>query len=123
EAPKAEANPFANPFTAQWAGAFANPALNPFSPAFDAHAAWGASQDAFEKLMADAYTRMSSFADDYTTLEAQMISRAQQAVQHWAQLAQDAIAYGAQLSTQARKIGMDTARAGMDTARKTTHGA
>ena len=54
--------------------------------------------------------RFASFSDDVATIEHQMVSRAQGAVANWAQLTQDAIAYGAQLSAQARKLGLDTAR-------------
>jgi hypothetical protein len=39
-----------------------------------------------------------------------MVARAQGAVAGWAQLAQDAIAYSAQLSAQARKLGFETAK-------------
>ncbi len=61
-------------------------------------------------MMADAMARFASFSDDVATLEHQMLSRAQGAVASWAQLTQDAIAYGAQLSAQARKLGVETAR-------------
>jgi hypothetical protein len=52
----------------------------------------------------------AQFVDQFTTLEAQMMSRARQAIEAWAQLAQDALAYSAQLSAQARKLGLETAR-------------
>ena len=39
-----------------------------------------------------------------------MIGRAQGAVANFAQLAQDAIAYGAQLSAEARKLGLEAFR-------------
>jgi hypothetical protein len=61
-------------------------------------------------MLADAHARTKAFADEYATLEAQMIARAQAAIASWAQLAHDAIAYGAQLSQQARKLGVDAAR-------------
>ena len=77
---------------------------------FDPMAYWTQSQQSFQKLVTDAYTRAQSFAEQYATLETQMISRAQGAVASWAQLAQDAIAYSAQLSAEARKIGFETAR-------------
>src|SRR5512140_114904 len=83
---------------------------NPFAASFDPMTAWNAGQQAFHQMMADGFQRMTSFADDYAALEAQLISRAQEAVANWAQLTHDAIAYGAQLSAQARKLGLETAR-------------
>ena len=83
---------------------------NPFAASFDPMTAWNASQQAFHQMMADGFQRMASFADDYAALEAQLVSRAQGAVASWAQLTHDAIAYGAQLSAQARKLGLETAR-------------
>jgi hypothetical protein len=82
---------------------------NPFA-GFDPMTAWTHGQQVAQQIVADAMQRMTSFADDYAALEAQMFTRAQGAVANWAQLAQDAIAYSAQLSTQARKIGLETAR-------------
>src|SRR6185503_12176188 len=67
-------------------------------------------QAAFHQMMADAMTRFASFSEDVAALEHQMLTRAQGAVASWAQLTQDAIAYGAQLSAQARKLGLETAR-------------
>ena len=97
EAPRTEA-PKVEPFP-----------QNPFS-SFDPMAYWTQSQQVFQKLVTDSYTRAHSFADQYAALETQMIARAQGAVASWAQLAQDAIAYGAQLSSEARKLGFETAR-------------
>ncbi|HEY1552485.1 MAG TPA: hypothetical protein VGG28_31875 [Kofleriaceae bacterium] len=77
---------------------------------FDPMTAWTTGQAAFHQMMADAMTRFTSFSDDVAALEHQMMSRAQGAVASWAQLTQDAIAYGAQLSAQARKLGVETAR-------------
>jgi hypothetical protein len=48
--------------------------------------------------------------EEYAALEAQMIARAKAAIETWAQLAQDALAYSAQLSAQARKLGLETAK-------------
>lgn len=86
-----------------------SPKVDPFT-AFDPMAYWAASQAGFQKLVADAFQRAQSFADQYATLEAQMVSRAQGAVASWAQLTQDAIAYSAQLSAEARKLSFDAAR-------------
>ena len=80
---------------------------NPFTQV-DPMAYWTQSQQAFQKLMSEAHGRAQAFADQYATLEAQMISRAQGAVATWAQLTQEAIAYGAQLSTEARKLSVET---------------
>jgi len=82
---------------------------NPFTT-FDPMAAWTASQQAFHKMLTDAQGRAQALADEYAALEAQMISRARQAVETWAQLAQDALSYSAQLSAQARKLGIEAAR-------------
>lgn len=79
-------------------------------PSFDPMAYWTQSQQTFQKLVSDSYTRAHSFAEQYAALETQMVSRAQGAVSNWAQLAQDAIAYSAQLSAEARKLGFETAR-------------
>ena len=65
---------------------------------------------AFHQMMTDAQTRAQAFADEYAGLEAQMLARAKAAIESWAQLAQDALAYTAQLGQQARKLGLDTAR-------------
>jgi hypothetical protein len=96
ETPKTEANPF-------------NPFANPFA-AFDPMAFWSQSQQTFQKAMSDAFGRTQSFADQYAALEAQFVTRAQAAVANWAQLTQDAIAYGAQLSAEARKLSFDAYR-------------
>jgi hypothetical protein len=92
EAPNASANPFA---------AFQS---------FDPMGYWTQSQQMFHKLVADAYTRAQSFADQYAAIESQVVTRAQGAVANWAQMTQDAIAYGAQLSAEARKLGFETVR-------------
>ena len=78
--------------------------------AFDPMAYWTQSQQTFQRLVSDAYTRAHSFAEQYSALETQMVSRAQGAVANWAQLAQEAIAYAAQLSAESRKLGFETAR-------------
>src|SRR3954469_11470609 len=59
------------------------------------------------KLVTESYARMTAFADQYAGLESQMMTRAQGAVASWAQLSQDAIAYGGHLSAEARKLGFD----------------
>ena len=82
----------------------------PHIPMFDPMAAWTASQQAFAKMMGDAYGRAQAFAEEYAALEAQMIARANTAIDNWAQLAHDAVAYSAKLSAEARKLGFETAR-------------
>lgn len=93
----------ANPTTPK-----ADPA-NPFT-AFDPMTYWAASQQMFHKAIADAYGRTEAFAGQYGAIEAQLVQRAQGAVASWAQLTQDAIAYAAQLSAEARKLGLDAIR-------------
>jgi hypothetical protein len=82
---------------------------NPFA-AFDPMAYWNTSQQSFQKMLVDAYGRAQAFADQYAAMEQQFISRAQTAVSNWAQLTNEALAYGAQLSAEARKIGFETAK-------------
>jgi len=82
---------------------------NPFA-AFDPMMFWTASQQNFQKLIVDSYGRAQAFAEQYAALEAQFVVRTQTAVSNWAQLAHEAIAYGAQLSAEARKISFETAR-------------
>ena len=82
---------------------------NPFV-GFDPMTAWTQSQAAFHQMMADAFGRMTSFAEEYASMESQLVTRAQGAVSNWAQLTADAIAYGAQLSAQARKVGLENAK-------------
>src|SRR5262249_14905362 len=86
-------------------------AETPFTlPSFDPMAFWVASQQTFQKTMADAIGRTQSFTDQYAAFEKDMVTRAQAAVANWAQLAQEAIAYSAQLSAEARKLSMDACR-------------
>ena len=81
---------------------------NPFA-AFDVMTSLTASQQAFQKMMSESFGRAQEFAEQYAAFEAQMVARANTAVQGWAQLAQDAIAYSAQLSAEARSIALDSA--------------
>jgi len=78
--------------------------------AFDPMTYWNASQQAFQRMMSDGYGRAQTLSEQYAAFENLMVSRAQAAVQTWSQLAQDAIAYGAQLSAEARKLSLDTVR-------------
>jgi len=85
---------------------------NPFTsiPSFDPMAMWAQSQQAFTKMVNDSLTRWQSFGDQYAAVEAQVASHASTAVTQWAQLAKDAIAYGQQLSAEARKLSIETAK-------------
>jgi len=82
---------------------------DPFA-AFDPIGYWSTMQQAFQRMAADAQGRAQTAADQYGAFEAQLIQRAQGAVATWAQLTRDAIAYGAQLSAEARKSGFDAYR-------------
>jgi hypothetical protein len=82
---------------------------NPFA-SFDPLAYWATAQQVFQRLTADAQSRAQAFAEQYGALEAQLMQRAQGAVATWAQLTQDAFAYGAQLSAEARKLSLEAYR-------------
>jgi hypothetical protein len=95
QTPKAE-----NPFAA---------AQNMFA-AFDPMGYWAASQQAFQKMMSDSWTRTQAWSDEVAAMETQMYTRANSAVDTWAQLAHDTINYTQQLSAQARKMSVDAVR-------------
>jgi hypothetical protein len=84
-------------------------ASNPFA-GFDPMTAWTTMQQTMQQTMAEAVARMTAFSTEYAALEAQMHAKAQGAIANWAQLANEALAYSAQLSAQARKLGLETAR-------------
>lgn len=84
-------------------------ARNPFE-GFDPMAMWTRSQDMFRDLMADAIARSRAFTDHLASLESDAFARANSAVTAWAQLAQDSLEYGAKLSAEARKLGVETAK-------------
>lgn len=87
-------------------------AQNPFASfnAFDPMAAWTTAQANFQKMMSDSFSRGQVWADEYAAVESQMFQRLNQAIDTWAQLAHDSINYTAQLSAQARKLGVEAAR-------------
>ena len=102
-APKTELpNPFA-------AFASALPSM-PAMPSFDPAAAWAQGQQAVQTMMTDAQARWQTFAEQVAALEAQVATHAQTAVAGWATLAKDAIAYGQQLSGEARKVAVEAAK-------------
>jgi hypothetical protein len=72
--------------------------------------AWTSAQQTFAKAMTESMTRAQSWSDEYAAIEQQMLTRANTAIDTWAQLAHDSLAYTAQLSSQARKLSMDAAR-------------
>ena len=82
----------------------------PSFASFDPMAMWAQGQAQMQKLMADATTRWTAFAEQYAQIEQQVSSHAQTAVTNCAQLAKDAIAYGVQLSAEARKLSIETAK-------------
>jgi hypothetical protein len=82
----------------------------PTFPAFDPMAMWAQGQQQMTKMMNDAAVRWTAFADQVAQIEQQVSSHAQAAVTNWAQLAKDAIAYGVQLSAEARKLSIETAK-------------
>ena len=96
--------------TTQTAEAFPHFPQFPQFGQFDPMTFWAQSQQQFQKMMSDAHGRATAFAEQYAALESQMISRAQGAVANWAQLTQEAIAYAAQLSAEARKLSIETMR-------------
>lgn len=89
---------FQNPWTASQQ-AFTNPV-----------AAWTTTQQAMASMMKDSVNRAQAWGDEYASIEAQMVARANQAVDTWAQLAHDTINYTAQLSAQARKLSFEAAK-------------
>ncbi|MDQ3367478.1 MAG: hypothetical protein M3680_18820 [Myxococcota bacterium] len=88
------------------------PAADAFAGVFSTNlfASWTASQQAFQRAIGDAQERAQSFAEHYAVMESRLLAHAQGAVTSWAQLTQDAIAYAAQLATEARKVGLEAAR-------------
>jgi hypothetical protein len=85
--------------------------FNPFSTAaWDPSAAFASSQQAWQKLMGEAFGRAQSWADEYASIEKQMYSKALEAVDTWAQFARDSISYSQQLTSQARKLSVEAMR-------------
>ncbi len=101
----------ANPETPKTAPKTDNPFGSfPSFPTFDPMQIWAQSQQTFAKLMTDSVARWQAFGDQYASVEQQVSTQAQTAVTQWAQLAKDAIAYGTQLSAEARKLSIETAK-------------
>jgi hypothetical protein len=78
--------------------------------AFDPTLYWAGFRDAMHNATSKASSTADQYTAQYAALETQLIERAHSAVQTWAQLSHDAIAYAAQLSTEARKLGVEAAR-------------
>ena len=91
-------NPFAN-----------NPFFSAFN-GFDPAGAWGVAQQTWHKMISESFSRAQSWADQYASIEKQMFDRANEAVDTWAKVAHDTIAYSEQLTAQARKLGFEAAR-------------
>ncbi len=77
---------------------------------FNPMAMWTRSQEMMRDLFAGAVTRSQSYAEQITTWERDAAAKANTAVNAWAQLAHDTITYAAQLSSEARKLSLDTMR-------------
>ena len=71
---------------------------------------WTTGQATFGRMMADAMGRAAVLGDHATGVEKQLVERAQGAVDAWAKLGHDAISYGAQLSAEARRLSLETAK-------------
>lgn len=91
-------NPFAN-----------NPFMSAFG-GFDPAGAWGVAQQTWHKMISESFSRAQTWADEYASIEKQMFDRANEAVDTWAKVAHDTIAYSQQLTAQARKLGFEAAR-------------
>ena len=91
-------NPFAN-----------NPFMSAFG-GFDPAGAWGVAQQTWHKMISESFSRAQTWADEYASMEKQMFDRANEAVDTWAKVAHDTIAYSEQLTAQARKLGFEAAR-------------
>jgi hypothetical protein len=72
--------------------------------------AWTNAQQTFAKAMTDSMSKAQAWSDEYAAIEQQMLARANAAIDTWAQLAHDSLAYTAQLSSQARKLSFEAAR-------------
>ena len=62
------------------------------------------------QLLADSVARWQAFTEQCAMVEQQVTAHAHTAVAQWAQLAKDAIAYGVQLSAEARRLSIETAK-------------
>jgi hypothetical protein len=86
-----------------------NPFMSAFS-GFDPAGAWGVAQQTWQKMIGESFSRAQTWADEYASIEKQMFDRANEAVDSWAKVAHDTIAYSQQLTAQARKLGFEAAR-------------
>jgi hypothetical protein len=77
---------------------------------FDPMAMWSRSQEMMRDLFEGSVTRARAFADQVSTWERDAVTRANAAVDAWAQLAHDSISYSAQLASEARKLGFESLR-------------
>jgi hypothetical protein len=82
----------------------------PSFPTFDPTQMWAQGQATFTKLLTESMARWQAFGDQFAAVEQQAATHAQTAVVSWSNLAKDAIAYGTQLSAEARKLSLETAK-------------
>ena len=78
--------------------------------ALDPMGYWSSFRDAMTTARASTAGYADKLDAQYAEIEQQLVERAHLAVATWAQLANDAITYGARLSTEARKLGADAAK-------------
>lgn len=78
--------------------------------ALDPMGYWSSFRDAMTSARTNSAAYAGKLDSQYAELEQQLVERAHLAVATWAQLANDAINYGARLSTEARKLGADAAK-------------
>lgn len=71
---------------------------------------WTTGQAAFGRMMSEAMGRAAALGEHAAGVEQQLVERAQGAVDAWAKLGHDALAYGAQLSAEARRLSLETAK-------------
>ncbi|MCX5743113.1 MAG: hypothetical protein NT062_11535 [Proteobacteria bacterium] len=68
------------------------------------------AQQQMMSMWTDAASHGERLANQYAVVEKDLVARTQSTMAGWSQMAQDAVAYGAQLSTEGRKFGADTAK-------------
>jgi hypothetical protein len=78
--------------------------------ALDPMGYWSSFREAMGAAQARSTEMAGKLDAQYAELEQQLVERAHLAVATWAQLANDSINYAAKLSTEARKLGAETAK-------------
>jgi hypothetical protein len=82
---------------------------NAFDPMAVFHM-WTNAHQTFAKMMGESSARAQAWSDEVAAMETQLFTRMNAAIDQWAQLAHDSLTYTAQLSAQARKLGVEAAR-------------